>query len=109
MRGKFEQLRDRVHLLFFSAPVQRMREDQENFPMDRGIPMFAGGAIVEHVKTRKRYKIACTGLTIEKTGELAYMYTRIGIQTLEEQDYHLWVRPRSEMEDGRFVFVGMAT
>jgi hypothetical protein len=63
--------------------------------------LFHPGDIVEHVDTDAPYRIAMTpphGLTIEKTGELAYVS-----RARHWQKY--WVRSQTEMEDGRFVLV----
>jgi len=63
-------------------------------------PLFAIGQTVRHMKTGGSYLIKelPTRLRIEKTGEPAYEYQ--DVVTLQK-----WVRPQTEMEDGRFEFV----
>lgn len=63
---------------------------------------------VTHVKTGTVYMIVlgpCNGLTIESTGEPAYMYQKFW----ERLDRRLWIRPATSMEDGRFEFTHRST
>lgn len=57
-------------------------------------PQFAKESVVRHLKSGGLYKIIDLG-RIEATLEVVYIY-----QSLQTQD--VWVRPQSEMEDGRF-------
>ena len=55
---------------------------------------FPIGSQLRHIKTGGYYRV--TGLAkIEATLEMAYVY-----ESLQTHDY--WVRPQTEMEDGRF-------
>lgn len=56
---------------------------------------FLPGQKVQHVKTGGLYQIICLA-KIEATLEDAYVY-----QALSNMTY--WVRPKTEMLDGRFV------
>jgi|GEM_PF-1424524 len=58
--------------------------------------LFAKGSLVQHCKTSGIYSILETPdiLRIENGNKPAYLYGNGSIQ---------WVRPQSEMEDGRFV------
>lgn len=58
---------------------------------------FLEGEKVQHVKTGGFYKIICTA-KIEATLVDAYVY-----QALSNMTY--WVRPTTEMLDGRFIRV----
>ena len=58
---------------------------------------FIEGEKVQHVKTGGFYKIICTA-KIEATLVEAYVY-----QALSNMTY--WVRPTTEMLDGRFIRV----
>jgi len=63
------------------------------------MPKFEEGAKVKHVKTQRLYKIVMSPdsyLRIEKTLEPAYVYRSY------ESPHTRWVRPATEMEDGRF-------
>lgn len=58
---------------------------------------------VTHLKSGIVYMIVlgpCNGITIEATGEPAYLYQRFW--TVD--DARLWVRSAAKMEDGRFEF-----
>lgn len=55
---------------------------------------FAEGTFVQHVKTKSVYVIL-RQVTMESTGEPGYVY--IG------KKGDAWVRPATEMEDGRFI------
>lgn len=61
-------------------------------------PKFAIGSRVKHVKTGNFYRIIYTPdeARIESGAVPAYIYS---------DTVCLWVRPQSEMEDGRFVAV----
>ncbi len=56
---------------------------------------FEPGQRVRHVKTGGFYQIICLA-KIEKTLEEAYVYQALSNMTF-------WVRPKTEMLDGRFV------
>lgn len=56
---------------------------------------FEPGQRVRHVKTGGLYQIICLA-KIEKTLEDAYVYQALSNMTF-------WVRPKTEMLDGRFV------
>jgi hypothetical protein len=58
--------------------------------------LFSKGTVVQHLKTQGVYTIMETpeSLRLEKGNQPAYLYTDHVIQ---------WVRPQSEMEDGRFI------
>lgn len=59
--------------------------------------MYSHGAVVRHRVTGGVYVILGTpsdGFVIEDTNEPAYLY---------KGSKEVWVRPQSEMEDGRFV------
>lgn len=58
---------------------------------------FVSGEKVQHLKTGGFYKIICVA-KIEATLEDAYVY-----QALSNMTY--WVRPMTEMLDGRFIRV----
>lgn len=62
-------------------------------------PKFSLGQRVRHVKTGRVYRIVDlpSRCRIEATGAPAYSYCLVG-----GADITLWVRPQSEMEDGRF-------
>ena len=64
--------------------------------------MFILGDIVHHNKSGNDYLILMTPdrLLIEATKEPAYVYRRF-----DGDDTRYWVRPQSEMEDGRFTLV----
>jgi len=55
---------------------------------------------VKHVKTNAVYEIRGTPsrFTLEATGETAYVYT-----IADMPNAPLWIREKSQMEDGRFV------
>ena len=55
---------------------------------------FPPGSQLKHLKTGGHYRVI--GLAkIEATLEMAYVY-----ESLQTKDY--WIRPQTEMEDGRF-------
>lgn len=64
--------------------------------------MFPRMSLVRHKKTRGLYRIFMdpTYARIEATNLGAYGYCAEG-----QLDATLWVRPRAEMEDGRFELV----
>jgi hypothetical protein len=60
--------------------------------------------IVVHVKTDKRYQIIAVPfdfLRIESCNEPYYVYRN----PKEKDPSTQWVRPKSEMEDGRFISI----
>lgn len=57
--------------------------------------LFQPGQQVQHVKTGGYYKIICLA-KIESTLADAYVYQALSNQTF-------WIRPKTEMEDGRFI------
>lgn len=59
--------------------------------------LFPIGSRLQHKKTGGFYEVMGIA-TIEATLEKAYVYL-----SLQTHDY--WVRPQTEMEDGRFVVV----
>lgn len=61
--------------------------------------MFEQGDIVEHVATGGLYLITGTPdkVVIEATRAAAYTYRHL------TESFVVWVRPKTEMEDGRFV------
>lgn len=61
--------------------------------------MFKKNDIVRHTKSGNEYTIIATPdkLKIESTGEPAYAYGNNSVT---------WVRPQSEMDDGRFEYRG---
>ena len=56
--------------------------------------LFTPGQHIQHLKTGGIYKIICLA-KIEATLEDAYVYEALSNGTF-------WVRPKTEMEDGRF-------
>ena len=59
--------------------------------------LFPNGAQLKHKKTGVFYKVV--GLAkIEATLEMAYVY-----KSMQTHDY--WIRPQTEMEDGRFELI----
>ncbi len=56
---------------------------------------FEPGQRLRHVKTGGLYQVICLA-TVEKTLEKAYVYQALSNMTF-------WVRPKTEMLDGRFV------
>lgn len=64
---------------------------------------YPRGSIVRHRKTKRRYRVVSDPeiCRIEATDTPAYAYE------LEENhlDQRIWIRPQSEMEDGRFAIV----
>ncbi|CAN1534353.1 DUF1653-like domain containing protein [Burkholderiaceae bacterium] len=61
-------------------------------------PKFQVGDRLQHLKTGGFYRVLCLA-KIEATLEDAYVY-----EALINGSY--WVRPQTEMEDGRFIQVG---
>jgi hypothetical protein len=60
--------------------------------------------LVTHVKSGEDYMVVLgphDGVTLESTGEPAYMYQRFFWRV---EGKELWVRSAKEMEDGRFEF-----
>ena len=62
--------------------------------------LFKPGCKLKHVKSSGLYKVLMLA-NIEATLEPAYVY-----QSLQTQDY--WIRPKAEMEDGRFECIDAA-
>jgi hypothetical protein len=63
---------------------------------------------VRHRKSGEAYEILMNpsdNLRLEKTDEPAYLYAKADRSNLDCGDTRLWVRGRSEMEDGRFELV----
>ena len=59
--------------------------------------LFPNGAQLKHKKTGGFYKVV--GLAkMEATLEMAYVY-----ESMQTHDY--WIRPQTEMEDGRFELI----
>ncbi|MDP3621355.1 MAG: hypothetical protein Q8R65_05465 [Polynucleobacter sp.] len=56
--------------------------------------VFAPGTQLRHKKTGGFYRVVCLA-NIEASLEPAYVY-----ESLQTHDY--WIRPKAEMEDGRF-------
>lgn len=59
--------------------------------------LFKPGAKLRHKKTGGFYKIVLLA-NIEATLEPAYVY-----ESMQSQDF--WIRPKAEMEDGRFELI----
>ena len=68
------------------------------------LPKFLVGDKIRHIKTGKEYIVRRVPpfLIIEATNTLSYAYS--GDKTNSERD-HWWVRPQTEMEDGRFEII----
>ena len=62
---------------------------------DDGI--FKPGAKLRHIKTGGLYKVLLMA-NVESTLEPAYVYESM-------QSHNFWIRPKAEMEDGRFELV----
>lgn len=75
------------------CPIHQDRTNMQINPSST--PLFSPGEEVQHVKTGGFYKIICLA-KIEATLEDAYVYEAFSNGTF-------WVRPKTEMEDGRFV------
>lgn len=60
-------------------------------------PKFQPGQQLQHVKTGGYYKVVCLA-KIEATLEDAYVYQA-------QKNMTFWIRPKREMEDGRFVLI----
>ncbi len=60
--------------------------------------LFKETDVVKHVKSNGDYMILNTDTVLEATGEPAYAYQKWG-----EPDAPIYVRSKSEMEDGRFI------
>lgn len=62
-------------------------------------PEFEVGDVIKHLKTGSSYLVTGTParLVIEATMEPAYTYRQAN-----GNDDRIWVRPQTEMEDGRF-------
>jgi len=56
--------------------------------------LFKPGVRLKHLKTGGLYKVILLA-NIESTVEPAYVYESM-------QTHHFWIRPKQEMEDGRF-------
>jgi hypothetical protein len=59
--------------------------------------LFKPGAKLRHKKTGGFYKVVLLA-NIEATLEPAYVY-----ESMQSQDF--WIRPKAEMEDGRFELI----
>jgi hypothetical protein len=59
--------------------------------------LFKPGSKLRHVKTGGFYKVVFLA-NVEATLEPANVY-----ESMQSQDF--WIRPQSEMEDGRFVLI----
>ena len=72
---------------------------QRNHP---GLP-YAVGAVLLHLKSARHYQVVCgpRECCIEAGRVPAYAYRLAG--PAGSADPMLWIRPATEMEDGRFV------
>lgn len=59
--------------------------------------LFKPGSKLRHIKTGGFYKVVLLA-NIESSLEPAYVYESL-------QSYDFWIRPKAEMEDGRFELV----
>jgi len=59
--------------------------------------LFKPGCKLKHIKTGGFYKVLLLA-NIEATLEPAYVY-----ESLQSNDF--WIRPKAEMEDGRFELI----
>ena len=59
--------------------------------------LFKPGSKLKHIKTGGFYKVLLLA-NIEATLETAYVY-----ESMQSNDF--WIRPKAEMEDGRFVLI----
>jgi len=59
--------------------------------------LFKPGCKLKHIKTGGFYKVLLLA-NIEATLEPAYVY-----ESLQSNDF--WIRPKTEMEDGRFELI----
>ena len=59
--------------------------------------LFKPGSKLKHIKTGGFYKVLLLA-NIEATLEPAYVY-----ESMQSNDF--WIRPKAEMEDGRFEFI----
>jgi hypothetical protein len=59
--------------------------------------LFKPGAKLKHVKTGGLYKVVLLA-NLEASLEPAYVY-----ESLQSHDF--WIRPKAEMEDGRFALI----
>lgn len=59
--------------------------------------LFKPGSKLRHIKSGGVYKVVLLA-NIEATLEPAYVY-----ESLQSHDF--WIRPKSEMEDGRFELI----
>ena len=59
--------------------------------------LFKPGSKLRHIKTGGFYKVVLLANT-ESNLEPAYVYESL-------QSYDFWIRPKAEMEDGRFELV----
>jgi hypothetical protein len=59
--------------------------------------LFKPGSKLRHIKTGGFYKVVLLA-NVEANLELAYVY-----ESLQSHDF--WIRPKAEMEDGRFELV----
>ncbi len=59
--------------------------------------LFKPGSKLKHIKTGGLYKVVLLA-NIEATLEPAYVY-----ESMQSHDF--WIRPKTEMEDGRFELI----
>ena len=59
--------------------------------------VFKPGSKLRHIKTGGFYKVVLLA-NVEANLEPAYVYESL-------QSHHFWIRPKAEMEDGRFELV----
>ena len=59
--------------------------------------LFKPGSKLKHIKTGGFYKVLLLA-NIEATLQPAYVY-----ESMQSNDF--WIRPKAEMEDGRFVLI----
>lgn len=73
-------------------------------------PKFPCNTFIRHINTGRVYAVVFTTCKLENTAEDAYAYSVVPSgQPIEQIDLEvLWVRGRTDMEDGRFERVRMA-
>jgi hypothetical protein len=69
----------------------------ENKMADPDDGLFKPGSKLKHIKTGGFYKVLLLA-NIEATLEPAYVY-----ESMQSNDF--WIRPKAEMEDGRFELI----
>lgn len=84
------------------TPVARLRaaldrQSRRYAKVDKHPPRFMPDEIIEHVRTGGMYMVLHSppGVYIEKDQTPVYVYQSVA-------DNRIWIRPRIEMEDGRF-------